>query len=83
MRITIDTDESFAPGCFILCQVDDQDKWDTRNESRTKLVQRDTDLPGLARSFGWTGTDDQTDDACEWLYSYAPGTIIDDPGYFD
>jgi len=82
-RITIDTDERFAPGCFILCQVDAQDNWDTRDESKTILVQRDTDFPAMARNFGWTGTDSDIEGAVDFLNDTAPGEIIDDPGYFD
>tara|TARA_B100000614_G_C14562911_1_gene497832 strand:+ start:5922 stop:6173 length:252 start_codon:yes stop_codon:yes gene_type:complete len=83
MRITIDTDESYAPGCFLLCQVDDSDNWDTRDESRTILVQRDTDFPAMARNFGWTGEDSDIEQAVDYLHDTACGEIIDDPGYFN
>tara|TARA_B100000614_G_scaffold262909_1_gene300679 strand:+ start:173796 stop:174059 length:264 start_codon:yes stop_codon:yes gene_type:complete len=81
-RITIETDESFAPGCFILCQVDKDGNYSTRDESRTKLVQRDTDFPAMARNFGWTGEDDDIEGAVDYLHDTACGDIIEDPGYF-
>lgn len=83
MRITIDEDQKRAPGCFILCQVDESGNWDATDEDRTILVQRDTDFPGMARNFGWTGEDDDMEGAVDYLHDTAIGEIIDDPGYFD
>jgi hypothetical protein len=83
MRITIDEDQSRAPGCFILCPVDENDNWNTADDENTILVQRDTDFPGMARNFGWSGDDSDIEGAVDFLHDTAVGTIIDDPGYFD
>jgi hypothetical protein len=46
-----------------------------------KLVQADTDFPGVARSFGWTGADDDIVGARCFL-DENEGKSIEDPGYF-
>ena len=52
---------------------------------QTRLVQSDTDFPGVAASFGWGGSRDDTLekiwDAYEFLEEHV-GTSADDPGYF-
>lgn len=87
MRIILDTDSTYAPCCYLLCLLDVSGDWDTRDESRTVLVQSDWDWPGIASTFGWTGDQDDPEsiaDAGEYLDSIAgdPGHAVDDPGYF-
>ena len=52
----------------------------------SRLVQIDTDFPGVARSFGWEGPPRETKesiwDAYEFLEEHV-GADIDDPGYFE
>lgn len=51
----------------------------------SRLVQHDTDFPGVARSFGWCGNGHETGEAIWDAYEYLErqaGTTIDDPGYF-
>jgi hypothetical protein len=72
MRITL---ENGAYWTFLL-----------RAESgHTRLVQHDGDFPGVARTFGWTGSDDGTTEAIWNAYSFLEGQVgesADDPGYF-
>lgn len=82
-KITIDTDKRNNIGYFLICQVDENGKWDTTDESRTILLQRDTDLPLVAKSFGLKTLEPSAEEAVDFLENYAPGTIIDDPGYFE
>lgn len=82
-KITIDTDERNNLGYFLICQVDDNGKWDTADDSRTVLVQRDTDFPALAKAFGLKTLEPSIEEAVDFLENYAPGTMIEDPGYFD
>lgn len=49
------------------------------------LIQTDWDYPGVARTFGWGGEDDDIAGAAEYLDSII-GTdeaVTEDPGYFD
>lgn len=52
---------------------------------RTLRVRFDTDMVGVARAFGWPGSDDGTpearSDAFDFLSSRV-GESTDDPGYF-
>lgn len=57
-RITVDRDSSYAPCCYLLCQVDDTGNWDTRDEDTTRLIDTDWDYPGIASVFGWNIADD-------------------------
>ena len=82
MRITIDENQQRAPGCFILCPVDENGNWDSEDDENTILIQQDTDFPSTARNFGWTGEDDNIEEAADYLDT-AIGEIIDDPGYFE
>lgn len=86
MRITIARDRHYAPCAYLLCMVDDAGKWDTRDESRTRLVQADTDLPALATDFGYvdaTGGNPTVSVAAMYLDCIAgDGVTIEDPGYF-
>ena len=47
-----------------------------------RLIQTDHDRPGVARTFGWTGEDDNIDGATEFL-DESIGETAEDPGYFD
>ena len=50
-----------------------------------RLVQHDTDFPGVARSFGWSGNAHETGEAIWDAYEFLErnvGVDIDDPGYF-
>jgi len=47
------------------------------------LVQADLDYPGVARSFGWSGDDDDINGATDYLERcVAHGKVVEDPGYF-
>jgi hypothetical protein len=86
MKVALDTDQSFAPGCYLVCKVDENGSWNTRDEKNTVLIQTDWDFASLAKNFGWRGGDfpDATaeiSEAIDFLDS-SLGTIIDDPGYF-
>lgn len=53
---------------------------DTEEE---QYIQSDYDFPGLARTFGWDGEDEDIAGAAEFLDSVDGSIIeIDDPGYF-
>lgn len=57
-----------------------------RNQAgRTRLVQHDTDFPGVAATFGWSRPRPKTPeaiwDAYEFLEQHV-GVTVDDPGYF-
>jgi len=79
-----------APSCFILCRVTNPEassedfEWDARDEANTLLIQTDWDFPGVARSFGWSGEDDEIAQAAEFLSRVArEEKVVEDPGYFD
>ncbi len=55
--ITVDRDPAYAPCSYLLCLVDDAGRWDTRNETKTRLVQLDWDFPGIASNFGFVPCD--------------------------
>ena len=51
----------------------------------SRLVQHDTDFPGIARTFGWPGKDDESPAAVWDAYEFIElhmGESADDPGYF-
>lgn len=51
----------------------------------TRLVQHDGDFPGVAKTFGWTGYQDDTPEAVWQAYDFldrSVGETVDDPGYF-
>lgn len=50
-------------------------------EDHSLLIQTDWDYPGVARTFGWAGEDDQISAAFDFL-SDNIGATADDPGYF-
>lgn len=47
----------------------------------TILIQSDQDYPGVARTFGWDGDDEQYEEAQQFL-DEAIGKVVEDPGYF-
>jgi hypothetical protein len=56
--IAIDRDPSYAPCSYLLCVAEKEAGsedygWNTRDDSKTVLVQVDFDYPGIAQSFGW------------------------------
>jgi hypothetical protein len=65
-------------GTYLLVLVD-EDGVDT---GKDRLIQSDTDRPGVARTFGWNGEDTDIDGATEFLDENI-GKTADDPGYFD
>lgn len=87
--IALDRDPQHAPCCYLICRVTNPDAgegnydWSTRDEANTVLVQTDFDYPGVARSFGWNGDDDDINGATDYLdRCVAHGTVVEDPGYF-
>jgi hypothetical protein len=58
--IAIDTAPEHAPGCYLVCRAriapNGDYTWDPRDEKSTVLIQNDTDIPGVAREFGWLPT---------------------------
>ena len=52
----------------------------------SRLVQVDTDFPGVARSFGWSGRYEEDSSEAIWAaYDYLEnhfGDSVEDPGYF-
>jgi hypothetical protein len=51
----------------------------------TRLVQRDDDFLGVARTFGWSSKDDESREAIWDAYDFldrSVGETVDDPGYF-
>lgn len=96
-RITVDRDPSYAPSSYLLCRVDENGEWNTRDDENTILVQLDYDFCGIASSFGWEpcecGSTDGTIDcehktasqmigeATEYLDDHI-GTVIEDNSYY-
>ncbi len=99
MQIIIDRDPSYAPCCYLICQVDERGHWNTRDEATTVLVQSDWDWPSLASNFGWEPCHDETDGTIDCsvcgrtasdmiaeagrLLNAHLGEPFDDPGYFE
>lgn len=52
------------------------------DDGRDLLIQSDWDYPGVARTFGWNGEDDDIEAAGEWLDDNI-GSTVEDPGYFE
>ena len=83
MKITVDIDQAYAPGSYLICLVTGKPgtyDWTTRDESRTELVQSDSEFPSLAQTFGYTGND--IDGAVEFLDDNLGLVFVEDPGYF-
>jgi hypothetical protein len=54
--ITIDEDQSYAPGCYLICKVHGEPghyDWDTQNEEETIVIQCDYNIPSIASNFGF------------------------------
>jgi hypothetical protein len=52
---------------------------------RTRRVQHDEDFAGVAKTFGWGGPHDGTQEAIWDAYDFldrSVGESVDDPGYF-
>lgn len=95
-RVVAVRDPDHAPVGWLVCRLDGDGDFNSRDESTTLLVDHDFDLPGLARHWGYVpcecGTDGTTDCphkkagamiAGAWDYLEEHGTDpIDDPGYF-
>ena len=86
-KITVDRDPEYAPCSYLICQVSGEPgsyDWDTRDESRTVLVQDDWDRPGLASSFGWTPCDcGETDGTIDCAHKTAGEMITEATEYLD
>ena len=85
-RIALDRDPEYAPVGYLICKVDDEGCWETRDEN-TILIDSDWDFPSLASWFGfeYSGKDIVTQEitaAIDFLDDYL-GKIIEDPGYFE
>ena len=63
MIITIAENPKRAPGCFIVCRVDENYRWNSADEENTIIIQRE-DFPALARGCG-SGCDDENIEAAE------------------
>lgn len=96
MQVVIDRDQTYAPCSYLICKVQEDGGWNTRDESATVLSQSDWDWPGLASCLGWQpccdGTDGTVDcqhktasemigEASEHLDAHL-GEPFEDPGYF-
>ena len=82
--IAVEQDQSYAPGCYIVCKVVNGD-WNERGPD-TVLIQTDHDFPGLAYAFGMEHNEDNDESqeitaAIEFLDN-VEGKVIEDPGYF-
>lgn len=82
VKIMLQRDASYAPGCFIIARQRRDGRYDGRDKANTVLIQSDWDFPGVARTFGGSFEDDQTAEAAEWLAENV-GAEAEDPGYFD
>jgi hypothetical protein len=64
VMIAVDTAPEYAPGCYLICRArttpDGDYTWDPRDGKNTVLIQNDTDIPGVAREFGWLPTPNRT-----------------------
>lgn len=72
MRISLEDGPFFT---FLVCA----------ESGDTLLVQFDADFPGVARTFGWRGTDDRTPESLWDVYAFLDehvGSSVEDPGYF-
>lgn len=84
--IALERDPGYAPCCYLICRLVGEPgslDWDTRDEENTVLIQTDWDWPGVARTFGWDGDDDDVSGAGDYLDDVAGAfVVVDDPGYF-
>lgn len=74
-KITVVTDPSYAPGCFIICRVKRNGHYNPRDEENTILVQTDWDFPGLASTFGWSVKNFQLDPQKPCEHPHTDGTV--------
>ena len=96
--VVVDRDSEYAPCSYLLCRVDADGAWDTRDEENTVLCQSDWDWPGLASNLGWVPCEcGATDGTIDCLHRKASNMIaeagdfldehlgepFEDPGYFD
>lgn len=87
MLIALDRNQSYGPGCYLLCRVLNPEAgegnydWSDRGCVDTRLIQSNWDFPGVARSFGWNGEDSDIKGAMEYLDNNI-GKVIEDTGYF-
>lgn len=69
MKVVIDRDSAYAPCSYLLCKVDADGNWDTRDDMNTYVFQSDWDFPGLASIYGYVacecGCTDGTIEACD------------------
>jgi hypothetical protein len=81
-RITIAENTKRAPGCFILCPVDEDYGWNSADEENTIIIQRE-DFPALARGLGWNGEDDNIEAAEHIIRDIGIGEFFEDTEYFE
>ena len=53
MKYVIERDPAYAPCGYLLCKVDLQGQWSTRDEASTTLFDVDWDFPSLAGLVGY------------------------------
>lgn len=54
-------------------------------QGASRLVQFDADFPSVARTFGWSGSGEETPESIRNAYEFLERTVgarVDDPGYF-
>lgn len=82
VKIMLQLDASYGPGCFITARQLPDGRCDLRDEANTVLIQSDWDFPGVARTFGASFEDGQIAEAAKWLAENI-GAEAEDPEYFD
>ena len=62
MRIAIDRDPGYAPCSYLLCGVDDEGDYSTRDDDSTILFDSDWSFPSLAGLYGYVPCPDGLSD---------------------
>lgn len=52
-QYVVDQDRHYAPCSYLLCEVDTDGNWNTRDDEHTTLYDSDWDWPGLAGMLGY------------------------------
>lgn len=87
-KVVVDRDSVYAPCCYLICRVDSDGNWNTRDEKNTVLVQSDLDWPSLAANLGFvpclcgSGSTDGTVD-CPDCGEFAEDMIYDAGEFLD
>lgn len=69
------------PSCYLLCKVIEGEELDRNDESKSRFIQSEADIEGVAIIFGWDNSTPAQDFLEELCNSVR--IPIDDPGYFD